>query len=171
MNHIFATWRMGYIAAPKHEGCIFCDFPAENRDEERYIIRRFSFCFVILNLYPYNPGHLMVVPYRHTNIYESLTDGEHLEMNRVTAHSICVLKSVMGPDGFNVGMNLGKVAGAGVDGHLHLHIVPRWNGDNNFMPVIADTKVVPEALDATYRKLKASWDLTSDLISAPESVS
>ncbi len=161
MNHIFATWRMNYIAAPKHEGCIFCDFPAENRDEERYIIRRFLSCFVILNLYPYNPGHLMIVPYRHTNLYESLTDGELLEINRVAAHSMRVLKSVMEPDGFNVGMNLGKVAGAGVDGHLHLHIVPRWNGDNNFMPVIADTKVVPEALDATYRKLKASWDLAS----------
>jgi ATP adenylyltransferase len=111
-----------------------------------------------MNLYPYNPGHLMVVPYRHTNLYESLTDEEHADMSRLTAQALRVLKRVMTPEGFNTGMNLGRIAGAGVDGHLHRHIVPRWNGDNNFMPVIADTRVVPEALLATYRKLKAEWD-------------
>lgn len=158
MNHLFATWRMDYIKAPKHEGCIFCDFPKENRDPERYILHRGKTCFVILNLYPYNPGHLMVVPFRHTNLYESLTDEEHLDMNRTAAHALSVLKRTMEPDGFNTGINLGKCAGAGVDGHLHLHIVPRWNGDNNFMPVLTDTRVVPEALDATWQKLKASWD-------------
>jgi ATP adenylyltransferase len=150
---------MDYITTPKHEGCIFCDFPAEGRDKERYILHRGTACFVILNLYPYNPGHLMVVPYRHTNLYESLTDEEHFDMNRLAARSIQVLKRVMEPEGFNVGMNLGKTAGAGMAGHLHQHIVPRWNGDNNFMAVVTDTRVVPEALDATYRKLKSSWDL------------
>jgi ATP adenylyltransferase len=158
MHHLFATWRMDYIALPKPEGCIFCDFPAERRDEERFILHRGAECFVILNLYPYNPGHMMVVPYRHTNVYESLTDGEHADMARLTAHALRVLKRVMTPEGFNVGINLGKTAGAGVDGHLHQHIVPRWNGDNNFMPVLADTRVVPEALCAAYRKLKAEWD-------------
>jgi ATP adenylyltransferase len=159
MDHLFATWRMDYIAAPKPEGCIFCDFPAEHRDEDRFILHRGTECFVILNLYPYNPGHMMVAPYRHTNVYESLTDEEHADMSRLTAHALRVLKRVMAPEGFNMGVNLGKIAGAGVDGHLHQHIVPRWNGDNNVMPVVADTRVVPEALRATYRKLKAEWDV------------
>ncbi|MDR1378636.1 MAG: HIT domain-containing protein [Synergistaceae bacterium] len=158
MNHLFATWRMDYIMAPKHEGCIFCDFPAEHRDEERYILHRGAACFVILNLYPYNPGHLMVVPYRHTNLYESLMDNEHDDMNRLTARAVQVLKRVMLPEGFNIGMNLGKTAGAGMVGHLHLHVVPRWDGDNNFMAVTADTRVVPEALNRTYQKLKESWE-------------
>ena len=150
MEHIFATWRMAYIAAPKHEGCIFCDFPAERRDAERYILHRGESCFVILNLYPYNPGHMMVVPYRHTNVYESLTDSEAADMHRLTAHAVALLKRKMGPDGFNIGINLGHPAGAGVEGHLHRHIVPRWNGDNNFMPVLADTRVD--------RELAADWD-------------
>ena len=158
MNHLFATWRIDYITAPKFEGCIFCDFPAEHRDEERYILYRGKTCFVILNLYPYNPVHLLIVPYRHTNLYESLTDDEHFDINRLTASSIRVLKRVMSPEGFNIGMNLDKTAGAGMASHLHLHVVPRWNGDNNFMPVLAETRVVPEALEATYRKLKESWD-------------
>ena len=158
MEHIFATWRMAYIAAPKHEGCIFCDFPAERRDAERYILHRGESCFVILNLYPYNPGHMMVVPYRHTNVYESLTDPEALDMHRLTARAVALLKREMRPDGFNIGINLGHPAGAGVEGHLHRHIVPRWNGDNNFMPVLADTRVVPESLEATYRKLAEVWD-------------
>ena len=157
MEHIFATWRMAYIAAPKHEGCIFCDFPAERRDAERCILHRGESCFVILNLYPYNPGHLMVVPYRHTNVYESLTDAEALDMHRLTARAVAVLKREMGPDGCNIGINLGHPAGAGVEGHLHRHVVPRWNGDNNFMPVLADTRVVPESMEATYRKLAAAW--------------
>ena len=156
-NHLFATWRMDYITTPKHEGCFFCDYPAENRDEEHFILHRGKACFVILNLYPYNPGHMMVVPYRHTNLYECLTAEEHSDMNLLTGRAILVLKSVMEPDGFNMGMNLGKTAGAGVAEHLHMHLVPRWNGDNNFMPVLADTRVVPEAMSATFRKLKAAW--------------
>ena len=157
MNHLFATWRMDYVAAPKYERCIFCSFPAEDRDEERYIVYRGVECFVILNIYPYNPGHMMVAPYRHTNLYETLTSDEHVEMGRLTAEVIRTLSRAMAPDGFNIGMNLGKTAGAGIVDHLHLHIVPRWNGDNNFMPIVADTRVVPEALSATYSKLKECW--------------
>ena len=157
MNHLFATWRMDYVTAPKHEGCIFCDFPAEKRDKERYILYQGTKCFVILNTYPYNPGHMMVVPYRHTNLYETLTGDEHADMSRLTADAISALKRAMMPDGFNIGMNLGKAAGAGITDHLHLHIVPRWDGDNNFMPVVTDTRVVPEALDATYVKLRQCW--------------
>jgi ATP adenylyltransferase len=111
-----------------------------------------------MNLYPYNPGHMMVVPYRHTNVYESLSGVELSDMARLTAKVIGVLKRVMSPDGFNIGMNLGKTAGAGIDEHLHQHIVPRWNGDCNFMPVLSDTRVVPEALAATYKKLKSEWN-------------
>ena len=158
MNHLFATWRMDYVTAPKHDGCIFCDFPVEKRDKERYIIYRGAECFVILNVYPYNPGHMMVAPYRHTNLYESLTSDEHADMSRLAAGAVRTLKRAMAPEGFNIGMNLGKTAGAGFADHLHLHIVPRWNGDNNFMPVVADTRVVPEALNATYDKLKECWD-------------
>jgi ATP adenylyltransferase len=150
---------MDYIEIEKPKGCIFCDFPAENDDEKRLILHRGRASFVIMNLYPYNPGHVMIVPYRHTNVYESLTEDELAELYGLTAHAIRALKRVMSPEGFNVGMNLGKTAGAGVDGHLHQHIVPRWNGDNNFMPALADTRVVPEALRVTYRKLKAEWGL------------
>ena len=157
MSHLFATWRMDYVAASKHEGCIFCSFPAEERDEERYIVYRGVECFVILNVYPYNPGHMMVAPYRHTNLYETLTSDEHVEIGRLTAEAIRTIGRAMRPDGFNIGMNLGKTAGAGIVDHLHLHIVPRWNGDNNFMPIVADTRVIPEALSATYRKLKECW--------------
>jgi ATP adenylyltransferase len=149
---------MDYITAPKHEGCIFCDFPAEHRDEERYILHRGKTCFVILNLYPYNPGHLMVAPYRHTNLYETLTEGEHYDMNHLAARAVQALKQSMEPEGFNIGINVGKTAGAGIAEHLHLHVVPRWDGDNNFMAVTADTRVVPEALNRTYRKLKEFWE-------------
>lgn len=158
MENIFAPWRMAYIQVSKDpKGCIFCDFPKEDDDEERLILHRGKLCFVIFNAYPYNPGHLMVAPYRHTAEYERLSDEEMLEMNRLGGRCISVLKKVMDPHGFNMGINLGKVAGAGFDGHLHLHIVPRWNGDTNFMPVLADVRVVAEDLSVTYRKMKDAW--------------
>lgn len=159
MKSIFAPWRMEYIqASQNHEGCIFCDFPVENKDDERLIPARGKTCFVILNAYPYNPGHLMVAPYRHTAVYEELSDEEMFEMHQLGARSIAVLKKIMAPQGFNLGINLGKVAGAGFDGHLHLHVVPRWNGDTNFMPAIAGVRVVAEALSATYKKIREAWD-------------
>lgn len=159
MKNIFAPWRMAYIqASQKHEGCIFCDFPEEQKDEERLILARGSTCFVILNAYPYNPGHLMVAPYRHTAEYDLLCDEEMSELHRLGAKSVSVLKKVMAPQGFNLGINLGKVAGAGFDEHLHLHVVPRWNGDTNFMPAIAEVRVVAEALSATYKKIREAWD-------------
>lgn len=158
MQQLYATWRMAYIEAPKPKGgCVFCDAPASGRDEEHFILHRGETCFVILNLYPYTAGHLMVIPYRHTHVYESLTDQEALEMHRLTARSLDVLRRVMHPQGFNLGVNLGEPAGAGVAGHLHRHIVPRWTGDNNFMPVLADTRVLSDALENTYRRLRAAW--------------
>ena len=158
MESIFAPWRMAYIAVSKEqEGCIFCDFPLEYRDEARLILHRGRTSFVILNAFPYNPGHLMVAPYRHTCEYEALSDEELLEMHRLAGRCIEALRRAMAPQGFNLGVNLGKVAGAGFEGHLHLHIVPRWNGDTNFMPVFSEVRVVAEELSETYRKLKEAW--------------
>jgi ATP adenylyltransferase len=158
MQHLFATWRINYILAPKHEGCIFCDFQGENRDDERYILFRGGTCFVMMNLYPYNPGHVMIVPYRHTADYTSLSIEELTEIEVLSVRSIKTLKKAFKPDGFNLGVNLGLVAGAGVADHLHRHIVPRWNGDTNFIAVVADMRVVPESHEATFKKLKEAWN-------------
>ena len=158
MKVLWAPWRIEYIRSPKHDGCIFCDFPKENRDRERLILHRGKHAFVIMNNYPYNPGHVMVAPYRHVGKWEDLTDEELLEIMKLTQLMIRVIKKAMNPDGFNLGVNLGRVAGAGIDDDVHLHIVPRWNGDTNFMPVIADTKVIPESLQEAYDELKRAID-------------
>lgn len=158
MKIMWAPWRIEYIRSPKHDGCIFCDFPKENRDRERLILYRGEHCFIIMNNYPYNPGHVMIAPYRHVGKWEDLTDQELLEMMQLSQLVIKALKKTMNPHGFNMGVNLGRVAGAGIDDHVHLHIVPRWNGDTNFMPVIADTKVIPESLEEAYEELKAAID-------------
>lgn len=163
MEHIFAPWRMQYILSnsddndTKGTGCIFCDFPKEDNDEKRLIIHRGELCFVIMNAFPYNPGHLMVVPYRHTAELGSLSAAELAEMMSLCQTSHRVLTELMNPQGFNIGMNIGKVAGAGIDQHLHMHIVPRWNGDTNFMPVLGDVRVVSEALSSTWKRLKEAW--------------
>ncbi|AFL94461.1 hypothetical protein containing Histidine triad-like motif [Thermococcus cleftensis] len=158
MKVLWAPWRIEYIRSPKHDGCIFCDFPRENRDRERLILYRGKYSFVIMNNYPYNPGHVMVAPYRHVANWEELTEEELLEIMKLTQLMIRAIKKVMSPHGFNLGVNLGRVAGAGIDDHVHLHIVPRWNGDTNFMPVIADTKVIPESLEEAYDELKRAID-------------
>ena len=158
MKIMWAPWRIEYIRSPKHDGCIFCDFPKENRDKERLILYRGKHCFIIMNNYPYNPGHVMIAPYRHVGRWEDLTDYELLEMMQLSQLMIKALKKTMNPQGFNMGVNLGRVAGAGIDDHVHLHIVPRWNGDTNFMPVIADTKVIPESLEEAYDELKKAID-------------
>lgn len=163
MDKLFAPWRIKYIQAPKYEGCIFCDFPNENRDEERLIVYRGKKCFIIMNNYPYNPGHVMIAPYRHTGKIEDLNDDEILEMMKLAQLAVRAIKDSMNPDGFNIGINIGKIAGAGIEDHIHLHIVPRWNGDTNFMPVIADVKVIPEAVQETYQKLKKELEKFSDL--------
>lgn len=163
MDKIFAPWRMQYILSnsddneDKGSGCIFCDFPKLDEDEKRLILHRGEYCFVILNAFPYNPGHLMVVPYRHTCDFTSLTPDELAELTRLCQTAYKVLDKVMAPHGYNIGMNIGKVAGAGIDQHLHMHIVPRWNGDTNFMPVLGEVRVVSEALNSTWKRLKAEW--------------
>ncbi len=158
MKVLWAPWRIEYIRSPKHDGCIFCDFPKENRDRERLILYRGKHSFIIMNNYPYNPGHIMVAPYRHVGEWENLSDDEIMDMMRLTKLAVRAIKEAMNPDGFNIGVNIGSVAGAGVVGHVHIHVVPRWNGDTNFMPVIADTRVIPQAIRETYDELKAAID-------------
>src|SRR5205823_14020161 len=139
-------------------GCLFCELAAKGDDQAALILHRSSHGFVLMNAYPYNPGHVMVAPYRHTGELQLLNDEELLDCSHLLQRSVRALTEAMEPHGFNVGMNLGKVAGAGVPGHLHWHVVPRWNGDTNFMPVIGHTRVLPESLDDTYKKLKPRFD-------------
>jgi ATP adenylyltransferase len=153
MKYIWAPWRIQYIKSEKPKGCILCGLPAEDKDKENYILYRGVKNFIILNSFPYNPGHLLVAPYRHTGSLEELTAAERNEHYELVSRSIKVLKEVVGPGGFNIGSNLGKVAGAGIEEHFHSHIVPRWNGDTNFVPVLADVRVVPQALADTYDAL------------------
>jgi ATP adenylyltransferase len=154
MKKIWAPWRIEYIRQTKPQGCILCDKPKENKDEANGILFRGKFNYIMLNNYPYNPGHLMVVPYFHTAELKELDGEVKLEMFEIITRSIEALKTAMQPAGFNVGMNLGRVAGAGIDDHLHAHVVPRWNGDTNFMPVIGDLRVIPQAVAETYKQLK-----------------
>ncbi len=155
MENIWAPWRVGYILGEdepvkpaQSSGCIFCDKPHAGDDKAHLIVARAPCCFVILNLYPDNNGHLMVVPYRHVAQLEELVDDEAGELMMVARRAATVLKNQLNCEGINLGMNVGAVAGAGIDAHLHLHLVPRWAGDTNFMPVLADTKVIPQALSA-----------------------
>ncbi len=150
---IWAPWRIEYILGEKEKECIFCYKPRQARDKENLLLYRGKHNLIMMNLYPYNPGHLMVAPYRHIQSLDVLDDSEMLEHFRLTDWCVSILKEVMDPHGFNIGINLGRVAGAGIEDHIHTHIVPRWNGDTNFMPVISDTRAVPEALAATYDKL------------------
>ena len=156
MEHIWAPWRVEYIRMEKPPECILCEKPQEGDDEANYILYRGQKNFVILNSWPYNPGHLMVAPYRHVASLEYLDNeelGEHFDIVR---RSTSMLRKLLNPNGFNIGINLGKTAGAGIEDHFHTHIVPRWEGDTNFMTVAYDTRVVPEALAATYQKLKGN---------------
>jgi ATP adenylyltransferase len=158
MNVLWAPWRMLYInQSGSDEGCIFCTKPQRDpaQDAEQLILFRGTHCFVMMNLYPYNTGHLLVAPYAHLASLEALPDETAMELMRLTQRCERALGAALNPDGFNLGVNEGKVAGAGFPGHVHLHIVPRWNGDTNFMPVIGDVKVMPEFLQQTYAKIHA----------------
>ncbi len=160
MKVIWAPWRMAYIKkARKPLGCIFCAAVRERRDTANLLLHRGKHGFVIMNLFPYNSAHLMVAPYAHVNSLEKLSDEEALDVIRLTNFSLSVLRTTVRPEGFNVGMNLGRVSGAGIEAHVHLHVVPRWNGDTNFMPLFAETRVIPEHLRETYRKLHAQFSL------------
>ena len=157
MERIWAPWRMQYIQIEKPEGCILCEKPEQNKDALNYILYRGDKNFIILNSYPYNPGHLMVASYRHVTSLEELTEEERHEHFEIVTRSIRVLRQVFNPGGFNIGINVGKAAGAGIEDHVHTHIVPRWQGDTNFMPVLSDIRVLPEALAETYKKLEGKF--------------
>jgi ATP adenylyltransferase len=141
----------------KPEGCFLCENPAQDDDAGNYILYRGVANFVILNRYPYNPGHMMVAPYRHVADLEELGEEELKEHFETVRRCVRVLREEYNPEGFNIGINLGEAAGAGIVGHIHTHIVPRWGGDTNFMPVLADAKVLPEALAETYQRLKSRF--------------
>lgn len=144
---------MQYIVGPRSDGCILCEKAKEEEDAKNLILARGSFTYVLMNIYPYNCGHLMIAPYRHLESLEKLSSEEKGEMVTWASKSERILREVFQAEGFNIGINVGKVAGAGIDDHLHMHVVPRWNGDTNFMPVLGETKVIPEHLQETYSKL------------------
>ncbi|MCK4893859.1 MAG: HIT domain-containing protein [Calditrichia bacterium] len=159
MENLWAPWRMEYISKEKEgnsEPCIFCHCIKQKTDRKNLILYRGQEAFIIMNRYPYNNGHVMVVPYRHTGAITDLQSHENDELFQIIRLTIYALDEVMKPHGYNIGMNLGRVAGAGIEDHLHYHVVPRWNGDTNFMPVLTDTKVISEALDKSYHKLAKS---------------
>ena len=152
-QRLWAPWRLDYIRGPKSDECIFCTKPALEDDRGAYIVARGESCFVMLNAFPYNNGHLMVSPYDHVPSIEDLGDGTLLELMGLTRRSLGALRDAYGPEGFNIGINQGKVAGAGMEEHVHLHVVPRWGADTNFMPVVGSTRVLPQSLDDSWREL------------------
>ncbi|MBN2415371.1 HIT domain-containing protein [bacterium] len=153
---IWAPWRIQYVAAAERtEGCIFCEKPSQERDRDNLIILRGEHAFAILNRFPYNNGHLMVVPYRHTADFGSITPEEAAEMTDMLQRCQRATDELMHAHGYNIGLNLGSAAGAGIGDHLHYHLVPRWNGDTNFMAVTSNTRVISEALDETWERLSA----------------
>lgn len=155
MENLWAPWRIKYIQeSPKEDGCFLCNAVRNNQDEKNLLVHRGKECFCILNKYPYNGGHLMVAPNGHKADISGLSGEEMLEVMEIARDMKELLEKIMNPEGFNLGVNLGKSAGAGLIGHFHLHIVPRWNGDTNFMPVISDVKVIPQSLEDLYKELK-----------------
>ena len=162
MEILWAPWRLQYILGPKPDECVFCIPEHTDEDEERLILSRGKTCYVLMNKYPYNNGHLMIVPYRHVCCVTDLTTQESHEVMDYLRISVEVLKKAFSPDGLNAGLNLGDAAGAGIAAHLHFQIVPRWNGDASFMAVFGETHVIPEHLRSTYNRLKPIFlDATS----------
>jgi ATP adenylyltransferase len=157
----FTPWRMAYISSAdtaSSDECVLCARGREAPAAANLVLQRGTRCYVLMNLYPYNTGHLMIVPYHHTADLAGLDTEIADELFDLTRKSVAALTAALAPHGFNIGMNLGRTAGAGIDEHLHMHIVPRWNGDANFMPIVGGTKLIPEALDQTYAKLRPLFD-------------
>jgi ATP adenylyltransferase len=157
-ERLWAPWRLEYIKGPAEDECIFCTGPAAGEDVDKYILRRGEHCFTMLNAFPYNNGHLMISPYRHVPSIEELDPPALTELMSAAQEALGALRRAYAPEGFNLGINQGKVAGAGVEHHVHLHIVPRWGADTNFMPVIAGTRVLPQSLDDSYRDLTKAFE-------------
>ena len=161
MDQVFAPWRIEWIEReeknPDIEECVFCELPERTADRKNLLVARSEHAFVLLNNYPYNPGHVMVIPHTHTGEYAELADEELLDHARLKQRTFDALEVALEPDGFNAGLNLGEGAGGSIGDHLHTHIVPRWHGDTNFMPVLSDTRVIVEALEDTYDRLHAAF--------------
>ena len=157
MDRIWAPWRMDYIESSKEPGCVFCEKSQSKKDKKNLVLYRGMETFILMNLYPYTNGHLMIAPYLHTSDVNELAEIANKEIMQFAKDCVNILKSKLGAEGFNFGANLGKVAGAGIDQHIHYHIVPRWSGDTNFMPVISDTKVMIEKLNKTWERLKPEF--------------
>ncbi|HEY4484851.1 MAG TPA: HIT domain-containing protein, partial [Nitrospiria bacterium] len=153
MKSLWAPWRMNYLLHAKSKTCIFCIKARKQEDRAGLILHRGRHVFVMMNLYPYSNGHLLVSPYRHVDTIEDLGAATLSDMMRTTQRALKALRIAFKPDAFNLGINQGREAGAGIESHVHLHIVPRWNGDTNFMPLLADVRVIPEHLEATYDRL------------------
>ena len=159
MDYLWTPWRYQYISSAKPpEGCIFCSKPAENEDEKNLIVHRAVHNFVILNFFPYNSGHLMIVPYEHAATLEEVSPDTAAELFSLTRHCEALLRRVYRAEGINLGMNIGTCAGAGIAGHIHMHLVPRWPGDANFMSTLAEPRVLPEELHVTWQRLRDAWD-------------
>jgi len=162
MDQLWSPWRSRYIKTfgtdEEYQGCVFCDALASDNDDERYIVKRHRGCFSMLNLYPYNSGHLLIIPNMHVPCFNELDTESYREMTELMRDWKNVFSEVMHPQGFNIGSNIGRVGGAGIDQHVHLHIVPRWNGDANFMPVIGDIKVISESLEDTMLRLRRGFE-------------
>lgn len=162
MKVLWAPWRMEYILSEeKDESCIFCPGDDRAQDEERLILHVGSLSMVMMNRFPYNNGHLLVAPIKHVKGLEDLSQEETLDILLMVRRSISILKEIMDPEGFNVGLNLGRVAGAGMEEHMHFHIVPRWNGDNNYMTVVGEVRVIPEHINETYGRLRPYFEKLS----------
>ena len=159
MQRLWAPWRETYISklGTKQKSCVFCCILADNKDKKHLIFIRKSYAYAVLNLYPYSNGHCLVVPNRHVADISKLTQEEYIELMELVRETKDLLQTAFNPHGFNVGMNLGATAGAGIPGHVHIHIVPRWQGDHNFMPVTADTKVISQSLSVIYKKLDNAY--------------
>ena len=158
MNHLWSPWRMKYIDnSEQEEGCVFCNAQTKEDSEANLIAFRGQRAFVILNLYPYTSGHLMVIPFEHVATFEELPSATRAEMIELTSRCMSVLRKTYNPQGFNMGANIGKAAGAGVPGHVHIHIVPRWGGDTNFMSALGETRVLPESIEVTYKRVREGF--------------
>jgi ATP adenylyltransferase len=156
MDFLFTPWRYAYVTgAEKTQECLFCWAAAQQNDEKALVVHRAQHCFIMLNAFPYTSGHVMVVPYQHTDQLQTLASPAAYELVELTQKMEGVLRELYKPDGLNLGMNIGKAAGAGVAGHIHMHILPRWVADSNFMTAVGETRVLPEALETTYRRIKA----------------
>lgn len=158
MKRLYSPWRSAYIKTFKNERkskkCLFCRIAKEKKDAKNLVVWRGKTCYVVMNLFPYNAGHVLIVPYKHTANFEALSPGEHAEAMKAVARCMKALKKLSGPHGFNFGANLGRIAGAGIEHHVHFHLVPRWSGDTNFLPILSDTKLISEDMRKIWKRLR-----------------